>query len=309
MHRISLFVVLALLAAGVVLATIGASRRPVNFASLLSLWSDALRDTDQIGMRLTRLSDADEMRIGSELARSAPFPLLAPDAEARDSGYVSDVAQALLPRVRRPGIRYQFHVVASPEVNAFALPGGHVFVTSGMLGFVESEAELAAVLGHEISHVDLRHCVERYQYEYRLKKAGAPELGWMLELAHRLATKRFSSDQELEADARGEALAIQAGYDSDAMAALLERMKARFHEPAPRVASTPAGEVAQAAGEAVSSYFRTHPPFAEREQQLAEMRARNHRELKGRSFYVGKENLRTRTARAKREWRTEYQPL
>jgi beta-barrel assembly-enhancing protease len=312
MHRISFVLVLALLAAGVVLATIGSSSHPVNFGSLLSLWSDALRDTDQIGMRLTRLSDADEMRIGSELVRSAPFPLLAPDGEAQHSEserYVSDVAQALLPRVRRPGIHYQFHVVASAEVNAFALPGGHVFVTNGMLGFVESEAELAAVLGHEIAHVDLRHCVERYQYEYRLKKAGAPELGWMVELAHRLATMGFSSDQELEADARGEALAIQAGYDPDAMAALFERMKARFHEPARRAASTPAGEVAQAAAEAVGSYFRTHPPFAEREQQLAEMAARNHRELKGRSFYVGKENLRTRTTRAKREWRTEYQSL
>jgi beta-barrel assembly-enhancing protease len=312
MHRISFVLVLALLAAGVVLATLGSSGHAVNFGSLRSLWSDALRDTDQIGMRLTRLSDADEMRIGSELARSAPFPLLSPDGEAQDSEserYVSDVAQALLPRVRRPGIRYQFHVVASPEVNAFALPGGHVFVTSGMLGFVESEAELAAVLGHEIAHVDLRHCVERYQYEYRLRKAGAPELGWMVGLAHRLATTGFSSDQELEADARGEALAIQAGYDPDAMAALFERMKARFHELARRTASTPTGEVAQAAGEAVGSYFRTHPPFAEREQQLAEVTARNQRELKGRSFYVGKENLRTRTTRAKREWRTEYQSL
>jgi beta-barrel assembly-enhancing protease len=312
MHRITFVLVLALLAAGVVLATIGASGHPVNFGSLLSLWSDALRDTDQIGMRLTRLSDADETRIGSELARSAPFLLLAPDAEAEDSEserYVSDVAQALLPRVRRPGIHYQFHVVASAEVNAFALPGGHVFVTSGLLGFVESEAELAAVLGHEIAHVDLRHCVERYQYEYRLRKAGAPELGWMLGLAHRLATTGFSSDQELEADARGEALAIQAGYDPDAMAALFERMKARFHEPPPRVASTPSGEVEHAAAEAVGSYFRTHPPFAEREQQLAEMTARHHRELKGRWFYVGKENLRTRTARASREWRMEFHSL
>jgi predicted Zn-dependent protease len=62
-------------------------------------------------------------------------------------------------------------VVASAEVNAFALLGGQVFVTRGMLGFVESEAELAAVLGHEIAHVDLRHCVERYQYEYRSARA------------------------------------------------------------------------------------------------------------------------------------------
>jgi len=305
MHRITFVLVFALLAAGAILAAIGSSGSRVSFGSLLSLWSDALRDTDQIGMRLTRLSDADEMRIDAEMAK---FML----TSARDSGeerYVTDVAQSLLPRVRRPGIRYQFHVIRSPEANAFALPGGQVFITTGMLDNTESEAELAAVLGHEIAHVDLRHCVERYQYQYRLKKAGAPELGSLVEFAHRLATLGFSASQELEADAQGEALAIQAGYDPDALAALFERMKARLPQPPLTAASTPAAEVAQAAGEAVGSYFRTHPPFDERGEQLAGMTARHRSQLKGRSFYVGKENLRSRVARSHQEWRPEFHPF
>lgn len=63
--------------------------------------------------------------------------------------------------VRRPGIRYTAPIVHSDQVNAFAVAGGRICVTTGMLSFVESEAGLATVVGHEISHVDLGHCVER----------------------------------------------------------------------------------------------------------------------------------------------------
>src|SRR4029077_11517551 len=122
--------------------------------------------------------------------------------EDADAGrYVMGVAQPLLPYLRRPGIRCEFHVIDSPLTNAFALPGGQIFVMRGLLEFVESEAELAAVLGHEMSHVDLRHCIEHYQYEAKLKKAGVPELGWIVETAHRLVMLGFSPQQELEADA------------------------------------------------------------------------------------------------------------
>ena len=204
MPRIRFLLVFGLLIAGVLLASMGKPDPRVSFTSLLSLWSDALRDADQPGMRLTRLSDADEMRIGNDLAAHMHA---SPDA------YLQDVGEALLPNVRRPGIRYEFRLVESPAVNAFALPGGRVFVTTAMFDALESEAELAAVLGHEIAHVDLRHCVERYQYEYRLKQAGAPLTGWMIEVVHRLATMGFAPYQELEADAQGEVLAIKAGYD------------------------------------------------------------------------------------------------
>ncbi len=296
-------VVLAVLVAGAILATRGTSDPEVSLSSLVELWSDTLRDTDQIGMKLTRVSDAEEMRIGSDLARGV-MNMGAEDAAA--SAYVAGVAQPLLPHLRRHGIRYQFHVIDSPQVNAFALPGGHVFVMRGLLEFVQSEAELAAVLGHEMSHVDLRHCIERYQYEAKFKKAGAPELGWIVEVAHRLVTHAFSPEQELEADAQGERLSIESGYDPDAAAGLFARMQAHFHEP-PRVqANTPAGEAAQAAGEAIESYFRTHPPSEERVRKLNGMVARHRRELAGRAFYVGKRNLEERVPRSSRTFPDEY---
>ncbi len=292
MQRIRLAIVLALLIGGAILAAIGATDGRVNLKSILTIWSDTARDADQIGMRLTRLGDRDEMKIGSDLA-STLLGLVHEDTGA--SKYITEVAQFLLPYVRRHGISYSFHVIESTQVNAFAMPGGQVFVTSGLLGFVENEAELAIVLGHEIAHVDLRHCVERYQYQYRLKNAGAPEIGWLVEMAHRMATMGFSSYQESEADAAGEELVIKAGYNPQAAVSLFLRMKKYFGEPSPQRAATPSGEVEQAVDDAIGSYFRTHPPSADRARQFSELLAR-HPELKGRSFYVGKENLRKRSA-------------
>jgi predicted Zn-dependent protease len=306
MRRLRFFIILGVLLASVVLSAIGKDDGKVGLDSLRYLWSDTARDADQIGMRLTRLTDADEMDLGAEVAA----PVLAEFHEDPDASiYVTDVARSLVPNVRRSGIQYRFHVIDAAGINAFAMPGGQIFVTSGLLGFVESEAELAAILGHEISHVDLRHCVERYQYQYRLKKAGAAALGSMLEFAHRLMIAGFTQDQETDADSQGEQLAIEAGYDPDAAAALFERMKAHLGESSPHNANTPVEEVGKAVGDVIGSYFRTHPPSGDRAVRLKLQVAEHSRDLRGRRFYVGKQNLAQHIARPRQEFPSEFRTL
>jgi predicted Zn-dependent protease len=303
MTRIRFFIVLVLLAAGAALATRGTADPDVGLKSVVELWTDALRDADQVGMKLTRMSDAEEMKIGAELAHGIT-DMGAEDAA--DTAYVASVAQPLVAHVRRQGIRYEFHVVESPQINAFALPGGQIFVMRGLLDFVESEAELAAVLGHEISHVDLRHCVEHYQYQAKLEKAGVPELGSMVEMAHRLAKLGFSPEQERDADALGQTLSVQAGYNPDAAVGLFQHMQVKFHEPARTYATTPAGELAQAAGGAIGSYFRTHPPSEDRARRLLQLAEKYHN---GDSYYTGKQNLHDRIPRSSHAYPEEFHRL
>jgi predicted Zn-dependent protease len=297
------FFVLALLLAGAALSMFGTQDRSVGLSSVVRVWSDMLRDVDQVGLQFTRISDPEEMRIGDEMA-GGMGDVHPPDSP--QSKYVETVGQAIARHAARTGIRYQFRVTHSADINAFALPGGHVYVTSGLLYFVQSEAELAAVLGHEISHVDLRHCIERFQYEQTLRNAGLPEAGWIIEAAHRLAAASFSQDQELDADAAGVRMSVETGYDPGAAADLFTRMAARFHEGAPQAAGTPGEEAAQAVNQALTAYFRSHPPSAERSRRLAELIAQNRERLRGNRYYVGRENLSLLLSRFERELPGEW---
>ena len=256
--RVRFLVVLGMLVLSTVVAALLPGGSDVSLASVRQLWSDTVRDADQPGLRLTRLSAAEEMKLGNQLVATIPWT----QNQALEQ-QVARVARPMLPYLHRREIVYTAHVVNAPVINAFALPGGHVVVTDALLNFVQSDSELAEVMGHEMAHVDLRHAVERYQYEYRL--------GALVEIFHRLAALPYSADQELDADAEGMRLAIAAGYDPAAGAALFERMRKEFHESAKTPDTTPAGEIAHSLGDALASYFRSHPPTGERARRLRDL--------------------------------------
>jgi beta-barrel assembly-enhancing protease len=274
----------------------------VSLDSAREIWSDVLRDIDEFGLHATRVPAPKEMQLGAEIAAQIKT-WGAEDPEA--SKYVAIVAQQLLPNVNRKSIRYQFHVIQAQQVNAFAIPGGHIYILTGLLDFLESESELAAVVGHEMSHVDLRHCIERYQYELALKKVGVGEAGAIVEVAHRLVAIGYNQFQESEADASGERLVIDAGYDPDAAAAVFERMKAKFGETTPPPATTPAGEFSQAVTQALGSYFQSHPRSDKRFRDLSELVAKNRGALAGKVVYKGVRNYQARIPRSVQEFAAE----
>lgn len=302
MSRISFYLVLALLLGCAAAVSFGQLDADVGLESARAIWADILRDADAFGLEATRVSPASEMQLGDQLA--AQIANWAPE-DPGATRYVQSVGATLLPGVRRKEIQYHFHVIRSPMINAFALPGGHIYVATGLLDFLRSEAELAAVLGHEISHVDLRHAISRYQYQLAARRIGAADAGAIVEIAHALVAIGYTQDQELEADASGERLAVEAGYDPDAMIPVFHRMQARFGERTRAQATTPAGEAGGAVADLIGSYFRTHPPSAERARQLSSLLARNHRELAGKIVYRGLKNYRARVPRSAEEFPEE----
>ena len=127
--------------------------------------------------------------------------------------------------------RYDFHLLADPRtVNAFALPGGQIFLTEGLMRLLRTEGELAAVLGHEIGHVIARHSAEHIAKQQLMQGlVGAAVVGsgdyntaQVAQMVGAFINMKYGRDDELEADALGLRLAAEAGYDPRAMLGVME---------------------------------------------------------------------------------------
>lgn len=146
--------------------------------------------------------------------------------------YVDRIGQKMAAVSHRPELEYVFTIIDSPDINAFALPGGFVYVNRGLLTYLNSEAQLAAVLGHEIGHITGRHAV-RQQTASRSANAASIALIFATGVDLRETTSLISGamisgygrDMELEADSLGAEYLFNAGYDPNAMVEVIEVLK------------------------------------------------------------------------------------
>lgn len=140
---------------------------------------------------------------------------------------------------RDEAIDFDFHVIEEPEINAFALPGGHIYVTTGLLRAAGSEAEVVAVLGHEVAHVTRRHIAERMEAVYGVSTLTSIALGeessLLGQIAARLLARGFllkhSRDDEREADTYGMAYVIDAGHSPVGFATFFDRISEQPRPP------------------------------------------------------------------------------
>lgn len=247
------------------------------FTSCASVTRTVDRSTGAIGEVLLPVSE--EVRLGNQLASEVNRQeKIHPDAEVQ--AYVARVGQriAAASRDRRKGVTYRFTVIDQPnQINAFALPGGHIYVYSGLILAAKSEAELAGVLGHEVGHVTSRHAARALGTAFGLETLSRLALGedpgTLTQLASAIAAQgymsRHSRDAEREADDRGLDYLIAAGYDATAMPRFFQTL-ARYTGPS----------------NAISNFFASHPQPEERAKRL-EQSIRSRRAAKGRAEIVG----------------------
>jgi predicted Zn-dependent protease len=187
--------------------------------------------------------------------------------------YVDMVGQRLARESHRPGLQYSFTVVDSPEINAFALPGGYIYITRGIMSYLNSEAELAGVLGHEIGHVTARHGVQQMSAA-TATGVGAALLGIFvpglrnaagdnaINLLGNVLLSGYGRDHELEADRLGAQYLARTGYDPQAMIKVVGVLKDQELFDA---------ELAKAEGRQPRAYhgvFASHPDADTRLQQV-----------------------------------------
>jgi predicted Zn-dependent protease len=190
--------------------------------------------------------------------------------------YVQKIGRKLARVSHRSNLVYRFTVLDSAEVNAFALPGGYIYITRGLLAYLNSEAQLAAVLGHEIGHVTARHAVRQHAAATTTGLLGAviaattdiPAAGDLANVAGTALVRGYGRSHELEADRLGAEYLARGGYDPGAMLKVIgvlknqetfEKQLAREEDREPNV---------------YHGVFATHPDNDKRLQEVVQSAAR-----------------------------------
>jgi predicted Zn-dependent protease len=178
--------------------------------------------------------------------------------------YVESIGLELARRSHRPNLPWAFAIVDSPAINAFALPGGFVYVTRGILAYLGDEAELAGVIGHEIGHVTARHSAEQYTRATGASigmtiasiffPAAAP-YGDLASLGLGVLFLKYGRDDEVQADRLGAEYAARAGWDPYGVAGMLQTLS--------RLDETAGGD-----RKGVPGWLATHPEPAARVEEV-----------------------------------------
>ena len=276
MKRWSAFIItVVLLGAALVASERQRIATPVGPEAVLSLIADTQHEITRLPVSFGRMSDADEIQIGNRLARVYLHEGLSSKAtpHTRDVQiYINRVGARVAVGAQRK-LPYQFHYVANSDfVNAFALPGGHVFIGGGLMAQMDSEDELASVLGHEVEHIDHYHCADRVQTEMALRKI---PLGELVEIPVEVFEAGYSKNQELEADREGVRLAVKARYSPLGAVRMFQTFQRLFQEERGR-ARSPQEELSTVAWETLEGYFRSHPLPSERIAQIKTMISDEH---------------------------------
>ncbi len=215
------------------------------------------------------MSEAQEIRLGNRYHTEIikQYPLYDnPELQA----YISDIGNRLAANSHRSHLDFSFYLVDSPQVNAFAVPGGHIYITRGIMAYMQDEAQLAGVIGHEIGHVTARHSVRQSaQSQLSGLLSAAVAIGTGSQGFAQLSTtlggalvSGYGRKHELESDRLGAEYLAKAGYDSRKMIEVVGILKDQ--ELASR-------ERALAEGKQPSSYhglFATHPKNDTRLKQV-----------------------------------------
>lgn len=196
------------------------------------------------------MSRQDEIRLGQEAAAR-----IERQQRTRNDARVSRIGQAVAARSKTPSLPYRFRVIAQNEPNAFALPGGPIYVTEGLLRMVgNDDDQLAGVLGHEIAHITERHSIRQLERQNILGSViGILTEGSTQRVAQVLAgleSLSYSRDQERDSDTKGARYSRAAGFDPMGLVRFLEQLSRM-----------------ERSGSSLS-FLRTHPGSAARADRL-----------------------------------------
>ncbi|MBP7127542.1 M48 family metalloprotease [Myxococcota bacterium] len=217
------------------------------------------------------IDESQEIQMGSEFHQQLLAEMPAYTRDQRVTRYLENMGREMAARTTRPNLPWTFTVVESDEINAFAVMGGYIYVTTGLLKAASSGAEVATVVAHELGHVTARHGVR--QMEIFLIEQNIVDLLFQSESTRQLVSQAiqtvsvltFSKDQEREADSLGVQIAADASWNPWGIVDFFSYLQ-----------EIDGGGSGGGILSGIGELFSTHPPTTERisnvEQQLGSLR-------------------------------------
>ncbi|PCI66652.1 MAG: peptidase M48 [Piscirickettsiaceae bacterium] len=212
---------------------VGSSRILVIFILMILALASGCAVNPATGERdYVLMSESEELALGRKHSVEVMKQYRAYD-DVKLQQYVQSVGERVAKVSHRNNLYYRFTLLDSTQVNAFALPGGYIYITRGLLVYLNSEAELAAVLGHELGHVTARHSVRQHSMSTTTNLLGAivaaasgvRGVGQLTNLLGTGIVRGYGREHELEADGLGVEYLAKAGYDPRAMEKVITTLK------------------------------------------------------------------------------------
>jgi len=229
--------------------------------NVFDIFNKAVKSVDEVGQKILGLTLEEELLLGKEVHKQV----------SKEIKYINDdkliekiklLSKPILEMRSRKEIVYNFFVVKSEEVNAFAHVGGYVYINQGLIDFFISDAELQFVMGHEIAHVDLKHCTKKIAYAARAQQVGGNIAESMATLAYSTISLGYSKEDEFEADEKSFQWLIKNKLSRDK--ALLGVRKLVVLSEKTDQNRIPGNVKPNDLLTKIDDHFATHPPASER---------------------------------------------
>lgn len=249
-----------------------------------------VKTVDRSMTKVIGVNAKDERELGMELAKHLD-KLEVREMQA-EKNYANSIIQELAKQYNPKNLQYRVFIIYGPP-NAFAVAGGNIGITTGLLALLKTEAELVAILGHEKGHVDLGHCIDHMRIQAKTHGSkGTPFLDWYLSL---LLNHSFSKFQENEADRFGFETLIALQYDPNALSKAFGAMLENYNPPK------------QNSLNPVADYFTTHPSLRIRQENWNGKANRWKQQHPEQRYYNGKINYLQKSPRSTLDLPYEWQ--
>ncbi|MDV6235612.1 M48 family metallopeptidase [Leptospira ellisii] len=267
------------------------TERASTLAPFYQILGKPIRTMNRALTKVLSVDSLDEKEYGDAIRER--FSELKNDGN-KDYDYLNKLIVSLTVYRQKP-FEYSVFIMEEESPNAFALPGGVIFVTRGMLSTLKSENELIAVLAHEIGHIEKSHCMDGVRFELLSKKIGTETLGKLADFAFQLMTRHsYNKTQEDEADGYAFELVSNTLYDPIGVGAAFQRLEQYSPEAGVKKAKL------------LSEYFQSHPHMDLRREKFSEKAKLWWEEHPEDRRYRGARNLKNRITFETKDYEEEW---